>query len=156
MRFPMTKSGFEALKKEHAQLKNVERLKNIADIEEALGHGDLKENAEYHAAKERQGFIAARLADLESKISGAQVIDPATLSGSKVIFGATVELLDQDTEAQVVYQIVGVEEADAAKGKISINSPIARALIGKEEGDELEVRTPRGARSMEIDSIEFK
>ncbi len=155
-RFPMTKQGFAALKEELAQLKNVERPKNVADIEEALSHGDLSENAEYHAAKERQGFIAARMADLEARISRAQVIDPATLSGDKVIFGATVSLLDLDTDEELTYQIVGEDEADASNGKISLNSPIARALIGKEEGDEIEVRTPRGARNMEIESVEFK
>lgn len=154
-RFPMTTQGYQALKEELVQLKNVERIKNIADIEEALAHGDLSENAEYHAAKERQGFIAARMSELEAKLSRSQVIDPSTLSGSKIKFGATVSLLDLDTDEQVTYKLVGEDEANAAKGMVSINSPIARALVGKEEGDEVEVRTPRGPRSMEIESVEF-
>ena len=155
VRYPMTIGGYEALKAELKQLKSVERLKNVRDIEEARAHGDLSENAEYHAAKERQGFIVARMAELETKISSSQVIDTSTLKGERVVFGATVKLLDLDTEEEIRYQIVGEDEADAAKGKISIKSPIARAMIGKEEGDEIEVKTPKGSRAMEVDCVEF-
>jgi transcription elongation factor GreA len=155
-RYPMTVRGHEALKQELQHLKSVERPRNVADIEEARSHGDLSENAEYHAAKERQGFLAARIAELETKLSAAQIIDPTTLSGDRVKFGATVTLLDLDTDENVVYQIVGEDEANLARGSISFKSPIARALIGKEEGDEVKVQTPRGVRAMEIQTVEFK
>ncbi|MFH1809883.1 MAG: transcription elongation factor GreA [Pseudomonadota bacterium] len=155
-RYPMTVRGYEALKQELLQLKSVERPRNVADIEEARSHGDLSENAEYHAAKERQGFLAARIGELETKISAAQVIDPTTLSGDRVKFGATVSVLDLDTDEEVTYQIVGEDEANAERGSISIKSPIARALIGKEEGDEVKVQTPKGVRMMEIQTVEYK
>ncbi len=154
-RFPMTVEGNVAMKAELKQLKGVERLQNIKDIEEARAHGDLSENAEFHAAKERQAFIVARIAELETKTSRAQVIDPTTLSGERVKFGATVSLTDLDNDDEVVYTIVGEDESDAAQGKISFKSPIARALIGKEEGDEVEFRTPKRVRSMEIGAVEF-
>ena len=154
-RVPMTTQGHQALKQELKQLKSVERPKNVQDIEEARSHGDLSENAEYHAAKERQGFIAARMSELESKLSRAQVVDVSKLSGERVVFGATVTLNDSDTDEESEYQIVGEDEADAAANKISISSPIARALIGKLEGDEVKVHTPKGVRTMEILSVEF-
>lgn len=154
-RFPMTIEGNQALKDELRHLKKVERPKNVADIEEARAHGDLSENAEFHAAKEKQAFIAGRIAELETKISRANVVDVSKLSGDRVKFGATVTMLDVDTEEESCYKIVGDDEADAKNSKISISSPIARSLIGKEEGDEVKIRTPKGIRSMEILEVEF-
>lgn len=153
---PMTVTGAEKLKTEVHRLKTVERPRIIQAIAEARSHGDLSENAEYHAAKEQQGFIEGRIADLEAKLSNAQVIDPLTLNANgRVVFGATVELLDGNTQKEVTYQIVGEEEADIAQGKISISSPIARALIGRESGDEVEVRVPDGLRRYEILDIRY-
>ncbi len=155
-RVPMTVHGHERLKEELRQLKNVERKKISADIETARGHGDLKENAEYHAAKEKQSFVEGRIQDLEDKLSRANIIDPSKLTGDRVVFGATVSIVDGDTEDKNTYQIVGDDEADLKQGKISISSPIARALIGKESGDEVEIRSPKGVRKVEIVNVAFK
>lgn len=154
-RIPMTAAGYKALEDEIQHLKLVERPTVIKMITEARAHGDLSENAEYHAAKERQAFIEGRVMDLEDKLSRADVIDVSKLSGKTVKFGATVTLADEDTEAKVKYQIVGDLEADAKKGRISISSPIARALIGKTVGDSVEVAAPGGARSYEILKVQF-
>ena len=153
---PMTVEGHAELEKELQHRKSVERPRIIQAIAEARAHGDLSENAEYHAAKESQGLNEARVSDLEDKLSRADVIDVTKLSGERVVFGATVELVDEDTEEEVVYKIVGEYEADVKLGKISVTSPIARALIGKTIGDVAEVRTPGGIRSYEILSIVFK
>jgi transcription elongation factor GreA len=154
-RIPMTASGYKALEDEISHLKLVERPAVIKMIAEARSHGDLSENAEYHAAKERQAFIEGRVMDLEDKLSRAEIIDVSKLSGKTVKFGAIVTLSDEDTDAKVKYQIVGDLEADAKKGKISISSPIARALIGKTAGDTVEVSAPGGARSYEILKVQF-
>ena len=153
---PMTVEGHAELEKELQHRKSVERPRIIQAIAEARAHGDLSENAEYHAAKESQGLNEARVSDLEDKLSRADVIDVMKLSGDRVVFGATVELVDEDTEEEVGYKIVGEYEADVKLGKISVTSPIARALIGKTIGDVAEVRTPGGTRSYEILSIAFK
>ena len=153
-KIPMTRAGAAALDEELKKLKSVERPAIIKAIAEAREHGDLSENAEYHAAKERQGQVEAMIGDLEDKISRAQIIDPTTLSGDKVIFGATVTLLDEN-DKPVRYQIVGQTEADAAKGRISYNSPIGRALIGKQLEEEVEVTVPSGDKFYLIDKIEF-
>ncbi|PZT90191.1 MAG: transcription elongation factor GreA [Citromicrobium sp.] len=150
---PMLAEGYEKLTADLKVLR-AERPKIVDAIEEARAHGDLSENAEYHAAKERQGQVEAMIGDLEDKISRAQIIDPTTLSGDKVIFGATVTLLDED-DKPVKYQIVGQTEADAAKGRISYTSPIARALIGKKTEDEVEVTVPSGDKFYLIEKIEF-
>jgi len=155
-RIPMTPGGYQALEDEINHLKTVERPTVIRMIEEARAHGDLSENAEYHAAKERQAFIEGRVVELEDKLSRADIIDVSKLSGSTVKFGATVTLVDEDTEAKVKYQLVGDLEANAKKGRISISSPIARALIGKAKGDTVEVAAPGGARSYEILKVEFR
>jgi transcription elongation factor GreA len=155
-KIPMTIEGFAALDAELRRLKTEERPAVIAAIAEARSHGDLSENAEYHAAKERQSFIEGRVAELEDKLARAQVIDVSRLSGGSVKFGATVKLLDEDTEDEVVYKIVGEDEADVRGGKISIASPMARALIGKEEGDVVEVTAPGGAKSYEIMKVQWK
>ncbi|MBB4211789.1 transcription elongation factor GreA [Rhodothalassium salexigens DSM 2132] len=152
---PMLATGHDALVQEVKHLKSVERPNIVAAIEEARAHGDLSENAEYHAAKERQGMIEARLSELEDKLSRAEVIDPAQLSGDKVMFGATVTLIDEDDKA-VVYQIVGAEEADVKQGRLSYTAPLARALIGRRLGDDVEVQTPSGEKYYEIEKIEFK
>jgi transcription elongation factor GreA len=154
-RIPMTEAGYKALEDEINHLKTVERPQVIRMIGEARAHGDLSENAEYHAAKERQAFIEGRVMELEDKLSRAEVIDVSKLSGKTVKFGATVTLADEDTDAKVKYQIVGDVEADAKRGRISISSPIARALIGKAKGDSVEVAAPGGARSYEILKVEF-
>ncbi|MGV6819812.1 MAG: transcription elongation factor GreA [Parvularcula sp.] len=155
-KIPMTRPGFEKLEADLKHLKTVERPEIIQAIAEAREHGDLSENAEYHSAKERQSWIEGQILELEDKQGRAQVIDVETLSGSTVKFGATVTLIDEDTEEERVYQIVGDFEADASAGKISISSPIARALIGKEEGDSVEVVAPGGARAYEIEKVTFK
>jgi len=152
----MTAEGHAALEAELKNLKSVERPAVIKAIAEARDHGDLSENAEYHAAKERQGFIEGRVLELEDMLGRAEVIDPKSLSGKTVKFGATVTVVDEDTEKEASYKIVGDQEADVAKGKISVSSPIARGLIGKEEGDVVEVNTPGGGRSWEILKVEFK
>lgn len=155
-KIPMTAQGFAALEAEVKHLKSEERPAVIRAISEARAHGDLSENAEYHSAKERQSFIEGRVLELEDKISRAQVIDVSKLSGKVVKFGATVTLIDEDTDQKAKYQIVGDMEADFAKGRISISSPLARALIGKSTGDTAEVNTPSGGRSYEITKVEFK
>ena len=147
---PMTSAGFEQLKEELRRRQQEERPRIIAAISEARAHGDLSENAEYHAAKESQSLNEGRISELEDYTARAEVIDVSKLSGEKIKFGATVKLIDEDTEEEKVYQIVGDQEADVKQGRISISSPIARALIGKEEGDTVEVAAPGGARSYEI------
>lgn len=155
-RVPMTIEGFRTLETELQRLKSEERPRIIQAISEARSHGDLSENAEYHAAKEAQGFNEARVSDIEDRISRADVIDTSKLSGSTVKFGATVTLVDEDTDEKVKYKIVGDFEASVRDGKISISSPIARALIGKSKNDSAEVTTPKGARSYQILKIEWK
>lgn len=155
-RVPMTAEGYKSLEEEIRFLKSVERPRIIKAIAEARAHGDLSENAEYHAAKEQQGLNESRVLELEDKVSRAEVIDVSKLSGSTVKFGATVLLVDEDTEDEVKYQIVGEIEADVKKGRVSITSPIARALIGKSVGDSVEVTTPGGGKSYEILKIDFK
>lgn len=151
----MTGEGYTALNEELKNLKTVERPAIIAAIAEAREHGDLSENAEYHAAKEKQSFIEGRVAELEDKLARADVIDTSKLDGDRVKFGATVTVLDEETEVESRYKIVGEDEADVADGKISITSPIARALIGKELEDVVEVAAPGGAKSFEILKVEF-
>ncbi|HEX8480390.1 MAG TPA: transcription elongation factor GreA [Allosphingosinicella sp.] len=153
-KMPMLAEGYEKLQTEVRHLKTVERPSVIEAIEVARGHGDLSENAEYHAAKERQGQVEAQIADIEDRLSRAMVIDPTTLSGDKVVFGATVHLLDED-DKPVTYQIVGQTEADARIGRISYNSPLGRALIGRTIGEEVEVTTPSGDRYYSIEKVEF-
>lgn len=155
-KIPMTKEGLERLKAELERLKAVERPQVIRALAEARDHGDLSENAEYHAAREHQGFIEGRMAELEDKIRRAQVIDVSKLSGRVVKFGATVRLADEDTEERTTYRIVGADEADIKAGRLSITSPLARALIGKKKGDSVEVTTPRGAKAYEIISVRYR
>ncbi|WP_135079883.1 transcription elongation factor GreA [Terasakiella sp. SH-1] len=155
-RIPMTAAGCAQLEEELKNLKSVERPNVIAAIAEAREHGDLSENAEYHAAREKQGFIEGRIKELEAVISVAEVIDPTTLSGDVVRFGATVLVADEDTDEETTYQIVGQHEANLEGGKISISSPLARGLIGKSLGDSVEVRTPGGSKSYEIVEVEYK
>ncbi len=155
-RVPMTIEGFKTLESELQRLKSEERPRIIQQIAEARAHGDLSENAEYHAAKEAQGLNEARVAELEDRLSRADVVDTSKLSGNTVKFGATVTLVDEDTDEKVKYKIVGDFEANVREGKISISSPIARALIGKSKNDTAEVTTPRGARSYQILKIEWK
>jgi transcription elongation factor GreA len=152
---PMTAEGYQALDEDLKRLKTIERPSVIAAIAEAREHGDLSENAEYHAAKERQGWIEGQIADIEDRMSRAQVIDVAKLSGSQVKFGATVSVVDEDTEEEARYQIVGEHEADVRKGRVSITSPIARAMIGKESGEVVEVSTPGGVKAYEIRKVEW-
>jgi transcription elongation factor GreA len=152
----MTYQGYQRLLEELKRLKSVERPKLVQEIEEARGHGDLAENAEFHAAKERQSFLDVQIREIEDRLARAQVIEVSKLSGDKVVFGATVTLTDGDTGGKVVYQIVGDHEAEPKNGKISISSPIARALIGKCEGDEVQVRTPTGIRTFEIMQLDFR
>ena len=154
-RFPMTPRGQRALRDELKRLREVERPKNVLDIEEARAHGDLKENAEYHAAKERQGFIEGRSRDIESILAQAEVIDPGTMSGTRVVFGATVQLTDTDSGEDVTYSIVGDHEADIKVSRISISAPLARALIGKEEGDTVTLKTGKGIREYQIIAVRF-
>jgi transcription elongation factor GreA len=152
---PMTKRGYEALNEELKTLKEVERPAVIRAISEAREHGDLSENAEYHSAREKQSFIEGRIKELEGMIGRADVIDPSKMSGKTVRFGATVGLVDEDTEEERTYQIVGEAEADINAGRLNMNSPLARTLIGKEEGDSVEVVTPGGSRSYEILSVRY-
>ena len=154
-KIPMTASGFKALEEELERLKNQDRHEIIKAISEARAHGDLSENAEYHAAKEKQSFIEGRVMELEDQIGRAEVIDISKLTGTSIKFGATVTLVDEDTTEKRKYQIVGDVESDAKKGRISLSSPIARALIGKIKGDTVEVAAPGGARSYEILKVEF-
>jgi len=152
---PMLAEGHRKLSDQVRHLKQVERPAIVEAIEAARAHGDLSENAEYHAAKERQGQVEAMIADIDDQLARAMVIDPSTLSGDKVVFGATVTLVDEE-EKKVKYQLVGQVEADAKDGRISYNSPLGRALIGREKGDEVEVSTPSGDRYYEIAKVEFK
>jgi len=148
---PMTKRGADKLRKELEELKTVARPRIIKAIAEARAHGDLRENAEYHAAREQQGFAEGRISEIEHKLSNAQIIDVTQVdAGGRVVFGSTVELLNLDTDQEVRYQIVGEDEADIKQGLVSIGSPIARALIGKREGDEVEVQTPSGRQDYEL------
>jgi len=155
-KLPMTEAGFRTAEEELKRLKSIERPAVIRQISEARAHGDLSENAEYHAARERQSFIEGRVLELEDVIARADVIDVSKLSGKVVKFGATVKLVDEDTEDNVTYQIVGAHEADLNKGRISITSPIGRALIGKTVGDTFEVQTPSGGKSYEVVAVKFK
>ena len=152
----MTAGGYNRLEEELRRLKNEERPSVIKAIEVARAHGDLSENAEYHAAKERQAFIEGRLEEIESKVSRAEVIDPSTLSGTTVMFGATVTIVDEETDEESTYQIVGTEEADIKEGLLSIAAPLARALIAKSVGESVDVQAPKGSRSYEILSLEYK
>src|SRR5918998_1669693 len=153
-KMPMLAEGYERLQNEARHQKTGERPAIIEAIEEARAHGDLSENAEYHAAKERQGQVEAQIADIEDRLSRAMVIDPSTLSGDKVVFGATVHLVDEN-DKKIVYQIVGETEADAKVGRISYSSPLGRALIGRSVGEEVEVSAPSGDKYYEIEKIEF-
>ncbi len=153
-KIPLTRAGYVKIDAELKQLKSVERPAIIAAISEARAHGDLSENAEYHSAKEKQSFIEGRIKELEGVISLADVIDPTKMSGT-IKFGATVKLVDEDTDEEKTYQIVGEYEADIEQGRLNIKSPLARALIGKDEGDSVEVRTPGGEKSYEILSISY-
>lgn len=154
-KFPITQKGYEKLEQEIKDLKYIERPKIVEDIATARDFGDLSENAEYHAAREKQSFVEGRILDLEDKIARAEVIDVSKLSGKAVKFGATVLLLDADSEEEVEYLIVGEYEADITKRRISIASPVARSLINKEEGDMIEVNTPRGIKEYDILSVKF-
>jgi len=154
-REPMTPSGHTAMKEKLRQLKEVEMPRISKEIGAAIALGDLSENAEYHAAKDRQGMVAAQIRDMEDKIARAEVIDPGKLSGTRVIFSATVTVEDLETAERLTYQIVGEDESDIKTNKISFKSPLARALIGKEEGDEVVVNTPRGRKDYEIIKVQF-
>ena len=154
-KMPITAAGLHRLQEELRHLKTTERPAVIRAIAEAREHGDLSENAEYHAARERQSFIEGRVMELEDKLSRAEVIDVSKLSGDAVTFGATITLADEDTDEEVRYQIVGAEEADIAQGRLSITAPLARALIGKKVGDSVEVTTPRGSKSYEVVKVLF-
>ena len=153
-KIPLTRAGADKLETEMKHLKSVERPAIIKAIAEARELGDLKENAEYHSAREKQGFIEGRIKEIEAVMSRADIMDPAKLSGT-IKFGATIEIVDEDTDEEKTYQIVGEPEADIENGKLNIKSPLARALIGKDEGDSVAVRTPGGTRSYEILSIKF-
>lgn len=153
---PMTVVGAKALEEELTRLKREDRPRIIAAIAEARAHGDLSENAEYHAAKEQQSFMEGRIAEINGKLSNAQIIDPTSVNAKgRVVFGATIKLYEETSDGDITYQIVGDDEADIEAGKISINSPIARGFIGKEEGDEVEVKVPAGTRRFEIISISY-
>jgi transcription elongation factor GreA len=152
-RIPMTKEGYEKLKEELDRLLKIERPKNIREIEEARAHGDLSENAEYHAAKERQSFIEARIRELQAKLSMAEVIDPSRINTSKVAFGARVKVIDIEADEEYVFHLVGSDEADVKNGKISVTSPVGRALIGKEVGDRVVIKAP--SRTIEYEIIEI-
>lgn len=152
----MTKQGYETLKEQLRRMKTFDRQEIIKEIATAAAHGDLSENAEYDAAKEKQSFIEGRIKEIEQRLAGAQVIDPAAISSDRIAFGATIVLEDEDRGGEVTYQIVGVDEADVDQGKISLSSPIARALIGKSVDDFIEVKTPGGVRSYTVVEIRFK
>ena len=154
-RVPMTPNGQKVLQEKLKYLKQVERPKIVAAIEEARGHGDLSENAEYDMAKERQLQISQQIKEIEHKLSLAHVIDPSTIDSEKIVFGATVTIADSDNDEHITYSIVGSDESDISAGRISIDSPIARALIGKEEGDEVKVQTPKGLRNFEVVTIKY-
>lgn len=155
-KLPITAAGYTDLEKELKNLKSVERPAIIEAIATAREHGDLSENAEYHSAREKQSFIEGRIQELEGRLSLAEVIDPKTMSGNTVMFGATVELVDEDTEEEVTYQIVGEYEADIDQNKLSNTAPLSRALIGKSVGDSVEVRTPKGEKAYEILNVSYK
>jgi transcription elongation factor GreA len=155
-KIPMTLEGYSRLQEELKRLKTTERPNIIKAIAEARDHGDLSENAEYHAARERQGFIEGRIMELEDKIARTEVIDVSKLSGKLVKFGAKVTLADEDTDEEQTFQIVGEDEADVSQGLLSVTSPLARALIGKGKGDSVEVTTPRGAKSYEVVKVAFR
>ncbi len=155
-RIPMTSEGLTTLEDELRQLRNTARPEVIRAIAQAREHGDLSENAEYHAARDRQSFIEGRVSELEDKIARAEVIDVSKLSGKTVKFGAKVSLIDEDTEKKMIYQIVGQDEADVKQGRIAITSPLARALIGKTVGDSVEVNTPKGEKAYEITRVRFR
>ena len=155
-KFPMTPRGQQKLKEELRRLKEVERPYTIRAIEEARAHGDLSENAEYSAAKEKQSFIEGRIRELEAKLALADVIDPSRLSGDKVVFGATVTISDAENDEEQTYTIVGEDEADIKSGRISITAPVARAIIGREVGDTVKVKTPKGLREFEIVKVRFE
>ncbi|MFH1654413.1 MAG: transcription elongation factor GreA [Pseudomonadota bacterium] len=152
---PMTPEGLERLKEERKRLISVERPKNVKDIQTAREHGDISENAEFDAAKDRQGIINARLKDIENAIASAQVIDPAKVRSERIVFGATVKVIDINTDEELTYQIVGPFEFDVALNRISVHSPLARALIGKTEGDDVKVQTPNGLRELEIIEVKY-
>ncbi|HVO04778.1 MAG TPA: transcription elongation factor GreA [Candidatus Cybelea sp.] len=156
IKIPMTADGFDRLEDELKQLKSIERPAIIRAIAEAREHGDISENAEYHAARERQSFIEGRVLELEDKIARAEVIDVSKLSGKVIKFGATVTLIDEDTEEKAAYQIVGEDEADIKAKRLAITAPLARALVGKQVGDTVEVVTPGGSKSYEIAKVQFK
>ena len=155
-KFPMTPRGQQTLREELKRLREVERPKNVQDIEEARAHGDLRENAEFHAAKEKQSFIEGRSREVEAVLAQAEVIDPGKLSGSRVVFGATVRLTDTETGEDITYAIVGDYESDIKLGKIAISAPLARALIGREEGDTVSLRTAKGTREYQIAKVTFE
>ena len=155
-KLPMTQKGYEALQVELKKLKAEERPAVVTALEEARAHGDLSENAEYHAAKERQAFIEGRVMELEDKISRAEVIDPKKIKGKVIRFGATVTVADEDTDEEATYQIVGEDEGDIKNGKLSVTSPMARALIGKEAGDNVEVAAPGGAKAFEVVKVAWR
>lgn len=156
MDYPVTPAGLEKMKAELKRLKEVDRPQNVRDLETAIGHGDLSENAEYDAAKNKQAMIAAQINDLSDRIARARVIDPSTITGDKIVFGATVTIEDPDSGEQKVYQIVGEPESDTKLGLISVTSPMAKSLIGRSEGDSVSVRSPSGSRQFEIISVEYK
>jgi len=153
---PMTEESYQSLQEELKTLVRVERPKVVQDIAEARSHGDLSENAEYDAAKDRQGFVEGRIKELGDKVARAQVINPASIDSDKIVFGATVTMIDVDTEVEVTYQLVGEDEADIKQGKISVSSPVGRALIGHECDEEISVRVPSGTKVYEIINIEYK
>jgi transcription elongation factor GreA len=155
-KIPMTADGYGRLEEELKQLKSIERPAIIRAIAEAREHGDLSENAEYHAARERQSFIEGRVLELEDKISRAEIIDVSKLSGKVIKFGATVTLIDEDTDEKSAYQIVGEDEADIKSKRLAITAPLARALVGKKVGDQVEVTTPGGSKSYEVAKVQFK
>jgi len=152
----MTPRGIQGLREELKRLREVERPKNVRDIEEARAHGDLRENSEFHAAKERQAFIEGRSRELDGILAMAEIIDPAKLSGSRVVFGATVKLADTDSGDEITYSIVGDYEADIKQGRIQISAPLARALIGREVGDTVTLRTGKGSREYQIAEVRFE
>lgn len=153
---PMTQTGKLKLEEELKHLMSVERPENIKAIEEARGHGDLSENADYDAAKERQAFIESRIGDIQAKLANAEVVDPSSIKSDKIVFGATVKMMDLDTDKEVTYQIVGEDEADVKNGKISVFSPIARSMIGKAVGDVVEFHSPKGEKEYEILELDYK
>jgi transcription elongation factor GreA len=153
--YVVTPEGLERLKQRLKQIKEVDRPQNVRDIEEARAHGDLRENAEYHAAKEKQGFLEGEMRSLEDKLARSQVVDISKLSGEKIVFGATVKLLNVDTDEEVTYRIVGEDEADTKSGSISYKAPIAKALIGRKVGDEVVFNAPGGSRTYEVIEVDF-